>query len=105
MGWQVLQEDWVVFMSIAMMLALIFGTATFARVRRAGLGERAKIAIAIAVACAPGLLAFERLSRRRPSSSDAHMIEMGLAGCLVIVPVVLEITDALERRLQRRASA
>ncbi len=87
------------FFGTALVVAAIFGVATF--VRLAGLGARGRLVgsvLVAPVACVPGLL----LMFVRQGSAQASIVFCVL-GCLVAVPLFLETADTIERRLRGRA--
>jgi hypothetical protein len=98
-GWRELGRRPVMWSSIAGMIAPIFGMSTFARVRRLEFEGRSVIAVLTVVPCLPGCVVLAM------GPSNTAELFQPLAGCLVVVPIVHELADALERRLRRRSTA
>jgi hypothetical protein len=101
---EVVEEAWLwsftrnpaFFIALSLMLAPMFGVGTFARVRGLDRRGRALAAFVTPVLSAPGFLLAWVSAREL-----AGVLGALLLGCLVAIPLLLELADFLERRLAK----
>jgi hypothetical protein len=85
-----------VYISLPLMLSPIFAIGTWVRVRGTRGRGRVLATLATPILSAPGLALF---ACSVSSSREVPEVAMALAGCLLAVPLLLELADSLERRL------